>query len=131
MHARIACALNTSQSLNRNHELEPLPSHHQLHRPNTNMDSRNPFSKGFKRLKRKLAGSSRKRDGRSGSENVQDGREADIEGGEASQWNSRLHLEVEDVVESGPSREGNDVDGEEVGRVDPPAFIHSREPNSM
>ena len=94
------------------------------------MDSRNPFSKGFKKLKRKLAGGSRKQDGRSGSENVQDGREADVEGGEASQRNSRLHLEVEAVVESGLSREGNDVDGEEVGRVDPPVSTNSGEPNS-
>jgi hypothetical protein len=95
------------------------------------MDSRNPFSKGFKKLKRKLAGGSRKQDGRSGSENDQEGREVDVGGGEASQRNSRLHLEVKDVVESGPSREGNDVGEKEVGRVDPPASTHSGEPNSM
>jgi hypothetical protein len=95
------------------------------------MDSRNPFSKGFKKLKRKLAGGSHKKDGKSGSENVQDGREVDVEGGEANQLNSRLHLEVEGMVESGPSREGNDADGEEVGRVDPVASTHGEEPNSM
>ena len=99
------------------------------------MDPRNPFSKGFKKLKRKFAGGGRrrKRDGRSGNETDQG--ESDVEGSEASQRNSRLHPEVEDV-ESGPSREGNDVGGEEVGRmINPPASTpstpHSGEPNSM
>jgi hypothetical protein len=109
-----------------------LPRHH-LHRPNTDMESRNPFSKGFKKLKRKFAEGGRKRDGRYGNETAQEGREANPES-EASQRNSRLHLEVEDV-ESGPSREGNDVGEEEVGRIDPPtstpSIPHSGEPNSM
>jgi hypothetical protein len=97
------------------------------------MESRNPFSKGFKKLKRKLAGGGRKRDGRSGSETDQGGRETDVES-DASQRNSRLQPRVKDV-ESGPSREGNDVDREEVGRIDPPASTpsipHRGEPNSM
>jgi hypothetical protein len=98
------------------------------------MDSKNPFSKGFKKLKRKLAGGDRKRDGRSGNETDQEGREANTESLQASQRNSRLQPEVEDV-ESGPSREGNDVGEEEVGRIDPPpstpSIPHSGEPNSM
>jgi hypothetical protein len=81
------------------------------------MDSRNPFLKGFKKLKRKLAGGSRKRDGR-------DGGEADIEGSEASRRNSQLHPEVEGV-ESGPNRERNDVDGGGVGQVGPPTSTSS------
>ena len=76
------------------------------------MDSPNPFSKGFKKLKDKLAAGSPKRDGRYGSENDQGGREADVERSEASQRNSDLHSDVEDVG-SGTSRE-------EVGLVDPP-----------
>jgi hypothetical protein len=97
------------------------------------MESRNPFSKGFKKLKRKFAEGGRQRDGRSGIETAQEGREANTES-EASQRNSRLHPEVEDV-ESGPSRGGNDVGGEEVGQIDPPtstsSIPHSGEPNSM
>jgi hypothetical protein len=99
------------------------------------MDSRNPFSKGFEKLKRKLSGGSRKQDGRSERKNDQDGREANAEGGEASQKNSRLHPVVEDVVESRPSLEGNDVDEKEVDQVNPPtsrpSILHSGEPNGM
>jgi hypothetical protein len=98
------------------------------------MDSRNPFSKGLKKLKHKLAGGSRKRDGRPGSENDRGGREADVEGGEAIQRNSGLYPEVGDVG-SGPSREGDDVDGDGVGQAGPPtstpSIPHSGEPNSM
>jgi hypothetical protein len=81
------------------------------------MDSRNPFSRGFRKLKHKLAGSHRERDGRS-SENDRGGRQTDVEGSETSQMNSRLHSEVEGVVESGPSREGNGV-AEEVDQINP------------
>lgn len=108
--------------------------HHQ-HRPNTDMDPRNPFSKGFEKLKRKLSGGSRKQDGRSESKNDQDGREANAEGGEASQRNSRLHPVVEDAVESRPSREGNDVNEKEVDQVNPPtsrpSSPHSGKPDGI
>ena len=78
-----------------------------------------PF-KPFKKLKHRFRGGSRKRDGRSGSENDREGRDADIEGSEAGQRNSRLQSEVEDVVDSGPNQEGvsNDVEGKKVGQVD-------------
>jgi hypothetical protein len=100
------------------------------------MESQNPFPKGFKKLKRKFAEGGRKRDGdgRSGDETDQGGREADVKRRKAGQRNSHLYPEVEDV-ESGPSREGNDVSGEEVGRVDPPistpSIPHIGESNSM
>ena len=89
------------------------------------MDSRNPFSKGLKKLKHKLAEGSRKLDPRPERENDREKREADVERGGASQRNSHLHSEVEDVVESRPSREENDVDGKEVGQIDPPASAPS------
>jgi hypothetical protein len=99
------------------------------------MDLRRSFLKPFKKLKHKLAKGNRKRDDRSGSETDQEGRGTDIEGSEASQRNSRLHLGVEDMVESGPSREGGGVDGEEVSQVGPPTSTppipHSGEPSSM
>ena len=58
----------------------------------------------------------RKQDGRSGRENDREGRETNAEGNEVSQKNSRIHSGLADVVESGPSREGNsnDVKGKEV-----------------
>jgi hypothetical protein len=96
------------------------------------MDSRNPFLKGFKKLKRKLAGG-RKRDGRSGSDNDLEGREADVEGGEASQRSSRPHPKVGGAG-IGPGQEGNEVDGKKVGQVNPPtstpSIPRSTEPNS-
>ena len=71
----------------------------------------------------------------SGGENYQEGEEAHISRGEASQRNPRLHSEVEDVIEIGLSREGNDVDGKKVGQVDAPSSIpstpHGGEPDSM
>jgi hypothetical protein len=87
------------------------------------MDSRNPFSKRFKKLKHKLAGGGRKRDGSSGS-GTDRGRETVVEGSEASQRNFRPHPEVEDV-ESGPSREEDDVGGDGVGQVGPPTLAPS------
>ena len=99
------------------------------------MDSRNPFSKGLKKLKHKLAEGSRKLDPRPERENDREKREANVERGGASQRNSHLHSEVEDVVESGPNREENDVDGKEVGQIDPPAsapsILHSGELDGM
>ena len=57
-----------------------------------------------------------KRDGRSWSKDGRKGRDADVEGGEAGQKNSHLHLDVDigGLVESGPSQEGNNVDGTKV-----------------
>ena len=90
------------------------------------MDSQNVFLKPFKKLKHRLTRGSRKRDGGSGSENNREGRETDVEGSEASRRNSNLHPEVEDAVESGPSREGNDDgDGKEVEQADPPTSTPS------
>lgn len=98
------------------------------------MGLRKSFLKLFKKAKQKLTGGRRKRDGRSAGENDQEGGEAEVEGSEASQGGSRLHSEAEDVVEIGPSREGNDVSGEEVGQADPPkstpSTSHGEEPNS-
>ena len=86
------------------------------------MDLRKSFLKPFKRLKDKLPGDRRRRGGRSGERNDGEGGETDIETSEASQRNSYLDPEVDIgvVVESGPSREGNHVDGEEVAPVDDP-----------
>jgi hypothetical protein len=88
------------------------------------MDLRKSLSKPFKKARQKLAEVGRKRDKKSGGE-------PDVEGSEASQRSSRLYLDVGDAVESGPSREGEDVGGEDVGRVDPPASTLSIPPNSM
>ena len=84
------------------------------------MDLRKSLSKPFKKLKHRLAEGNRKRDGRSGSENDREGRETDIEESEASQRNSRLHSEVEDVVESRPNQEGDSthVKGKRIAQVD-------------
>jgi len=85
------------------------------------MDFRKSFSKPFKKLKDKLPGVSRKRDGRSESElDRGKGKEADVEGSEASQTNSYLHLEgsVEGAVESGPHPEERNVDWKGVTLVD-------------
>jgi hypothetical protein len=87
------------------------------------MDLRKSLSKPFKKARRKLAEVGRKRDKKSR-------REPDVEGSEASQRSSRLYLEAEDAVESGPSREGDDVSGEDVGWVDPPASTLSIPPHS-
>ena len=86
------------------------------------MDFRKSLSKPFKKLKGKLPGGTRKRDGRSGNENDRKLGEADVEGSEASQRDSYLHSEVdvESVVGSVPGREGIDVDGNEAAPVDDP-----------
>jgi hypothetical protein len=89
------------------------------------MDLRKSFSKPFKKARQKLAEVGRKRDRKSGSESNRGGREPGVGGSEASQRSSRLYLEAEDVVESGPSREGNDVGGDEAGLVDPPTSAPS------
>ena len=71
------------------------------------MDLRKSFLKPFKKLKSKLPGSRRKRDGKSGSETEGRGGKSDVEGSEASQMNSLIGSEVDvrSAVESGPSRE--------------------------
>jgi len=63
------------------------------------------------------------------------GGQAVIRGEEVSKGNLNLALDVQGVVESGPSQEGNDVEREEADRVDPPPSIplisHSAESESM
>ena len=84
------------------------------------MDLRKSFSKPFKKLKDKLLGGSRKRNGRSESEDSRKGRETGVTGGEASQRISFMHSEVsvDGVAESGPSREETDVEGKTAALVD-------------
>ena len=93
------------------------------------------FLKPFKRVKQKLTGGRRKVDKGSGGENDKEGGEVHIGGDEASQRNPRLHSEVEDVIEIGPSRERNDFNGKRVGQADSPSSLpsisHGGEPNSM
>jgi hypothetical protein len=96
------------------------------------MDLRKSFLKPFKKVKQKLTGDHYKQAGRFENENDVEGREADVEGSEVGQRDSRLHPGVKDV-ESGPSREG--ISGKEVGQVDPPistlSISHGGEPGGM
>jgi len=81
------------------------------------------FLKPFKKWKGKLPDSRREKGGRSGSEDNRRGAEVDGEGREASQRNSYLQsaVEVEDVVEGVPSREGSNVNWKDAAPVnDPP-----------
>ena len=97
------------------------------------MDLRKSFSKPFRKLKHRLTKGNRKPGGGSGRDDNREGRETDVEGSEASQMNSRLHSEVEDVVESRPGLEENSdgVKGKEVDQVDsstsPPPIAHGGE----
>ena len=103
------------------------------------MDFQKSFSKPFKKLKAKLPGGSRKRDGKSGSKDGGAGSEADVKRGEISQSNSFLHSEVsvEGAVKSGPSQEDSNVDEKRVAlvNVDPPTsaplISHIGEPDGM
>ena len=100
------------------------------------MDFRKTFSKPFKKLKDKLPGGSRKRDGRSESEDSRKGRDVDVEGGKVSQRNSYLHSEVsvEGAVESRPGQEVANVDAKKAAPVDAvpptsaPSISHIGEP---
>jgi len=102
------------------------------------MDLRKSFSKPFKKLKGKLPGGHRKRDGRSRNEDNREGGAVDFES-EASERNSYLDSEVDadDMVEGGPSREGSDVNWKEAAPLvdDPaistPSISQSVEPNCM
>jgi hypothetical protein len=98
------------------------------------MDLRKSLSKPFKKLKHRLAEGHRKRDRGSRGEDDREGRGTDARGSETSQRSSHLHPEVEDVVESGPSRERECVEGEEVGQVNPPistpSILHGGQPGS-
>ena len=100
------------------------------------MDFRKSFSKPFKKLKNRLTEGNRKPDGKSGREDNREGRETDVGGSEASQMNSRLHSEVEAVVESRPGLEENSdgIKGKEVDQVDtstsPPPIAHGGESGS-
>ena len=101
------------------------------------MDFRKSLSKPFKKLKGKLPGGSRKRDGRSGSKDRRKGGEADVKGGEVSQRNSYLRsgFSVEGAVGGGPSGEGSNVDGKKVTLIDAdpptstPSISHIGEPD--
>lgn len=79
------------------------------------MGLRKSLSKSFKKLRHRLTEGRRKQDGGAGSETDREVRGADAGGSEAGQRSSHLYPEV---VESGPSREGDSVE-EEGGRVDP------------
>lgn len=133
----IFCALDDGRSQIETTTHPPLRSttiHYDLRRPTTDMDLRNPFSKPFKKLKDKFPGGSRKRDGRSGGKDGRIRKEADTEGGEVSQRNSYLRSEVsvEDVVDSGPSAEGSNIDGILVDPNPPtstPMISHAGEPD--
>jgi hypothetical protein len=76
----------------------------------------------------------RRRDRRSESGNNREKGVDDAEGSEHSQRNSRLHPEVGDV-ESGPSRDENNVSREEVCQANSPmstpSIPHSGKPNGM
>ena len=100
------------------------------------MDFRKSLAKPFKKLKNKFPWGSRKRDG-SGGEDDRKKAAVDIEGGEASQRNSYLRsgVSVEGAVESGPHREGRNVDRMEAALVDdpptsPPSISHIEESQS-
>jgi hypothetical protein len=113
------------QPLDQNHSLfSHLSSHHHLHRSSTNMGLRKSFLKLFKKVRRKFTGGRHERDGGSGNDTDQVQGEAEVEGSNATQRNTRLHLEVEDA-EIRPGREGTDVEGKKVGQVNPPTSTPS------
>ena len=70
-----------------------------------------------------------------GSEAGQEGREADIDGGEVGQRYSHPHPDIEVVVGSGPSRKENDVDEVKAEQVCPspstPPVPHGGKPDGM
>jgi len=86
------------------------------------MDLRKSFLKPFRKLKDKLLGDRRKRDGRSRSETEGKGGKSEVEGSEASQRSSSMHpdIDIEDAMESGPIGEGSNVDGKGATPVDDP-----------
>jgi len=77
------------------------------------MGIRDSVSKPFKKLKNRLAEGIRRRKGGSRSDSHREGAEIDVEESEAGQ-SSHLHPETEGVAKSGPSREENDGEGENV-----------------
>jgi len=91
------------------------------------MDFRKSLSKPLKKLKDKLPGGSRKRDGRSGNAGAREGGDTDIEGREASQWNSYpLSDDVGNAAGSVLGEEESNVGGEKVVQVDdPPTSVRS------
>ena len=100
------------------------------------MGIQDSVSKPFKKLKRRLTETIRKRTTGSRSDSHRDGGEADIEGSEAGQ-SSRLPTETEDVAKSKPSREENNWGGGKTVLVDSPESmpltlpIDSEGPDSM
>jgi len=104
------------------------------------MDFRKFLSKPFKKLKGKLLRGSHRCDERSGNKDSRKGREVDDVGGrEANQRNSYLYpgVSIEGAVESGPSREGTNVDGTKAILVDvdhptsAPSILRIGEPDGM
>jgi len=102
------------------------------------MDLRKSFLKPFRKLKDKLPGDRRKRDGLRSGDGNDEGGETDVGGSQASQRNSFVDSEVDvrSAVERGPSREGNKVDGKEAAPVDDPptstpSISRSGKPGSM
>lgn len=99
------------------------------------MDSRDSFSKLFRKLEHKPADGSRKRDGRSASENHEEGREAGIGGNNDLRRGSRLRPGAGDAAKSEPNRERSDVDRGRVDRVDStisaPSISHNDKPDGM
>jgi hypothetical protein len=100
------------------------------------MDVREPFSRLKKKIKHRLAGSKHK----------SDRTEADARGGKADASGSLPrpeshivtgsgHPDVEGVVESGSSREGNDPGEEKVEQANPtlstPSLPHDGKPDGM
>lgn len=102
------------------------------------MDSRDSFSKLFRKLEQKPADGSRKRNGRSASENDEEGREVGIGGNSDMRRGSRLRPGARDAVKSEPDRpdgERNDAGRARVDRFDPtisaPSISHNYKPDSM
>ena len=95
-----------------------------LRRRKTNMDLRNSISKPFKKLKRRIAEGSRKRKEGSGGDVNKKERKTNVEGTEAGQ-SSHLHPKAEAVAKSGPGRDDDDGEGEQVVQVNPPASTPS------
>jgi len=77
------------------------------------MGIRDSVSKPFKKLKNRLAEDIRKRKEGSRSDSHREGGETDAEESEVCQ-SSHLHPDIEGVAESGPSREEDDGEGENV-----------------
>ena len=83
------------------------------------MDFRKTLSKPLKKLKDKLPGGHRRRDGRSGSENDGKGGGFDVKGSQVSKQNQYLQSEVDvgGTLKSGQSQEASDTNWKEAAPV--------------